>query len=361
MRGSRRPRSGHTAICWTQQLKIGGSIFHKKQIDTRRPGAAMADDLGPALDDVDGQRLVTCVLNTIDDALDRSDPAGTTWTADAVKHLEPVLARARAAGRIVVLTSDHGHVVERRRGRQVSRPDMSSARSRPADPPAGDGEVLVSGERVLAHDGRAVLAVDEDLRYGPLKAGYHGGAAPAEVVVPVIVLQPDPSDLAGLRLAPPFQPRWWTLPSASEPVAAAPAPPKAGRRGRQVAPDTPSLFDEVPLPSQEAARERPSGIGQTVVASKVFEAQRTLAGRGGVMPEEVTAFLDLAAQSSGGRIDEVEVAKALGVSMARLRGALASVQKLLNVDGYGVVTLDADGRTVVVDVALLKEQFGVRA
>ena len=81
-----------------QQLKISGSIFHKKQIDTRRPGAAIADDLGPALDDVDGQRLVTCVLNTIDDALDRSDPAGTTWTADAVKHLEPVLARAPGRG-----------------------------------------------------------------------------------------------------------------------------------------------------------------------------------------------------------------------------------------------------------------------
>ena len=35
-----------------------------------------------------------------------------------------------------------------------------------------------------------MLAVDETLRYGPLKAGYHGGAAPAEAVVPVVVLVP---------------------------------------------------------------------------------------------------------------------------------------------------------------------------
>ena len=35
-----------------------------------------------------------------------------------------------------------------------------------------------------------MLAVDETLRYGPLKAGYHGGAAPAEAVVPVVVLAP---------------------------------------------------------------------------------------------------------------------------------------------------------------------------
>ena len=43
---------------------------------------------------------------------------------------------------------------------------------------------------MLRHDGRAVLAVDERLRYGPLKAGYHGGGAPAEAVVPVAVLVP---------------------------------------------------------------------------------------------------------------------------------------------------------------------------
>ena len=61
----------------------------------------------------------------------------------------------------------------------VSATDMSSGRSRGAGTPPGDGEVLVTGERVLLHDGTAVLAVDENLRYGPLKAGYHGGASPA--------------------------------------------------------------------------------------------------------------------------------------------------------------------------------------
>ena len=32
-----------------------------------------------------------CVLNTIDDALDRTDPGGTDWTAETVKHLGPLL------------------------------------------------------------------------------------------------------------------------------------------------------------------------------------------------------------------------------------------------------------------------------
>ena len=44
------------------------------------------------------------------------------------------------------------------------------------------------GSRVALGDGRVVLPWREELRYGPRKAGYHGGAAPAEVVIPLIVL-----------------------------------------------------------------------------------------------------------------------------------------------------------------------------
>ena len=62
-------------------------LLHKKDVDSRTPGWAISDDVGRAIGDRD-LPLVTVVLNTIDDALDRSDPAGTTWTADAVKHLD---------------------------------------------------------------------------------------------------------------------------------------------------------------------------------------------------------------------------------------------------------------------------------
>src|SRR5664280_1742358 len=77
----------------------GARLFHKKPLDSSQPGFAVAHDVGAAIDDQVGQRLVTCVLNTIDDALDRSDPAGTVWTAEALKHLAPLLDRARLASR----------------------------------------------------------------------------------------------------------------------------------------------------------------------------------------------------------------------------------------------------------------------
>src|SRR5690606_30743105 len=100
-------QTGYAALVSAFGLR-SPQVFHKKPLDTSRPGFAVADDVALAIADT-SQELVTCVLNTIDDALDRSDPAGTAWTADAVKHLRPLLDRALAAGRTVVLTADHGH------------------------------------------------------------------------------------------------------------------------------------------------------------------------------------------------------------------------------------------------------------
>ena len=233
----------------------GSALFHKKALDSSRPGYAVADDVAAAIGDVTGRPLVACVLNTIDDALDRSDPGGIEWNADSIKHLMPLLDRARHAGRVVVLTADHGHVVERRHGTQRTYAAISSGRSRAAAEPAGDGEVLVTGHRVLLHEGRAVLAVDETLRYGPLKAGYHGGAAPAEAVVPVVVLTPGgaiPADTR-LRLAPPQEPAWWLDPLDTDGPARMPAASQAAAPGRsRPAADfrrrpqeaAPTLFDE---------------------------------------------------------------------------------------------------------------------
>ena len=210
-------------------------LFHKRILDTTRLGYSLSDEVRAAIDDVTGRPLVTCVLNTIDDALDRSDPAGTTWTADAVKHLRPLLERARETGRTVILTADHGHVVERRQGVQRSR-GGAGARYRAAEGPVQADEVLVAGPRVLAPGGRAILAVNERLRYGPLKAGYHGGAAPAEVVVPVVIMVPvEQAQAPGVRLAPPQEPSWWNGPDVPLEPPVRPAP-------RPVTP--PTLFDE---------------------------------------------------------------------------------------------------------------------
>lgn len=336
-------RAGFAAFMKAHGLT--GALFHKLSLDTSGAGLALSQEVGLAMDDIEGKQVVACVLNTIDDALDRSDP-GIDWTPDTVKHLRPLLERARRAGRTVVLTADHGHVVERREGRMISVGVTSSNRSRPAagGPGAAGGEVRVTGSRVLMHDGDAVLAVDEAIRYGPLKAGYHGGGAPAEVVVPLHVLAPGEPP-KGWALATPQAPLWWNTigtTATSAPARVIPLFPASGH---------PSLFDELP-PVEEDLVAR-------VIGSAIFTEQRKRAARVPVKDEQVANLLRMLLAVPDNRIDPESAATALGVARVQLAGALPMVQRLLNVEQYPVLERDADGTTIVLNLALLKEQFGV--
>jgi len=355
-----REKAGYRAL--VDAYGLGRSeLFHKKPLDTSRAGYAVADDVAHAIAD-HGQALVTCVLNTIDDALDRSDPAGTTWTADAVKHLQPLLASALTAGRTVVITSDHGHVVERREGTMRPHKAMSSGRSRPASPPPGDDEVLVTGTRVLLHNGAAVLPVTERLRYGPLKAGYHGGATPAEVVVPVIVLVPgaEVPDNTGLRLAPPQEPLWWTVAPGPEPTVEVALPAsRPSQTPRRPAEQETALFDvaTVEPPPAPGPTTRTVSLGDVITTSATYAQQRAVSGRIALQDTQVSAALEALAAAPGTRLPQASLAGVLGVPATTVRGAVAQLVQLLNVESYPV--LRSEGPTVILDVPLLREQFGV--
>jgi len=330
------------------------ALHHKKPLETSRSGYSLLEDVFQDIAGLDPsgrayKQLVGCVLNTIDDALDRTDPAGTTWTQDAVRNLRAVLSAALAGGRVVVLTADHGHIVERRRGTMRRYSEISSARSRAATEPAGEDEVVVEGTRVLVHGGRAVLAVDETLRYGPLKAGYHGGAAPAEAVVPVAVLLPSGVELPkGWELAPIQEPVWWSAAATLPVPPAVPSGPSSSR------PATPSLFDEL-----EEAQSAESGLGTAVIASPTFKAQARLAGRVTIADQSIAMLVDALASASGSRLQAATAAVVLQVPPSRLRGAVATIQRLLNVEGYAV--LRTEGTELLLDVPLLREQFEVGA
>lgn len=323
----------------------GGStrIFHKKDLDTSEDGYELAHGVAEAVRDTHGARLVTCVLNTIDDALDRSDPGGMDWTSNDVRHLRPLLNAAAQAGRAVIVTSDHGHIVERRQGHQLPGITSEGGRVRSVGPEAGEGEVYISGSRVV--DGPKILAVSETLRYGPLKAGYHGGAAPAEVIVPVIVLGAGTAPSDDYLPAPSQRPLWWD--------AALPAP--VARLVEQVQPPAATLFEPEPDPQSSPAR---SALGAAVVGSQTFASQKQVAGRVRVPDSSLAHLLDQLAEMPSHRAPAAVAAQILGVPTHSFMGAFAQVQKLMNVEGYPVIRNDSG--TVVLDIALLKEQFGVQ-
>lgn len=157
--------------------------------------------------------VVGVVLNAVDDALSGGDPARTRWTVDAVRHLPALLERARVAGRVVLLTSDHGHVVDRGPDGDVffQRPG-AGARWRPAAEDVRDDEVRLRGSRVQLGDGDVVAAVAETLRYKQRNEGYHGGAALAELAIPFVALARRGWHVAGWAAVPPSAPAWWEGP-----------------------------------------------------------------------------------------------------------------------------------------------------
>ena len=171
------------------------ALFHKADL-AAGPGAVLNEDVQAAISD--HGTVVGVVLNTIDDALRDGREGGTpAWRLDDITYLRELLSAAAGAGRPVILTSDHGHILDQ--GEGIHPVQSDSARYRQGQP--GDGEVLVSGPRVLSPGGTVVLPWDERIRYAPRKAGYHGGASLAEMIIPVLAFVPAASPC----------PKGWTL------------------------------------------------------------------------------------------------------------------------------------------------------
>ncbi|MDQ1306330.1 MAG: hypothetical protein QG671_2162 [Actinomycetota bacterium] len=356
-----------------------GQLFHKDDLRS-----ALGEQLPASVREAisSDAPVVAVVLNTVDDALAKADPGGIDWTVDAVQHLGPLLDLAGQSGRAVVLTSDHGHVVERGSHRLAA--DGADARFRSATTgEPGEGEVLLAGRRVLT--GPIVAAWREDLRYGNKAAGYHSGAAAAEVTIPFIVLTRTPDRLAaaGWQPAPPQAPPWWLeaarvpvapvgRPSRREPGTAAQTRVAAGQEslftiGDGADPDHRPSDDRAPgavshhAPAGLAADLSSPGrlLAEGLLASDVYRTQVARHPRGRpsdqIVAQVVTCLVD-----SGGRSHRDVVAHQSGIAAVRVAGSLAPLQKILNVEGYPVLGVDPDGVTWLLDAAMLRDQFGLR-
>lgn len=337
-----------------KQSHLGGPtdtpIFHQKDLDIVRPGLALAPAAQNAIADTEQRRLVAAVLNTVDDTLHHTDPVGADWTLTTITHLRPLLEAARQAGRTVVITSDHGHVIERRNGEFRSHGTVNRNRARPVTPEVAPDEVLVRGPRVLVEGGAAVLAVNERIRYGPINRGYHGGASPAEVVVPVFVLHAgDPP--AGLTPVEGVRPQWWDQAASPASATMETAPPESDRNE--------GLFELTESASVTAAAvdRHALATAKAVIGSKVFKQQKAIAGRVPVPDDRIRALLTSLLSAPGTRVPGQQAADDLGIAAARLRGALPLLKRVLDVEGYVVLRYEAESGDVVLDEAMLREQF----
>jgi hypothetical protein len=336
--GQAEEKAGFTAFWGKRRSRL----FHKADL-VPAPGQALSTEVRGAIGDPD--TVVGVVLNAIDDTLDRGKPGGHThWTVDSVTYLKQIAEEARRAGRPLILTADHGHILDR--GAPPTGAAAESARFRTGTP--GPGEITIRGPRVLGNNGEVVAAVDETIHYLPRRAGYHGGASPAEVVVPVITLLPSASLLPeGWTVydAIGHAPSWW---DATAVVAERPVVAKPARKPKPPAPGM-TLFDEAVAGQSQAT------LGTQIGASKRLADQRQFARRA-PSDAKIAALID-ELDRAGGKLTIAEAATITGEPAVRMTGYIAQVARLLNVDGYRVIGTADGGRTVVLDTRLLREQF----
>jgi hypothetical protein len=214
---------------------------------------------------------------------------------------------------------------------------------------------LLKGQRVLAEGQRLIAPWSERVRYGGMKNGYHGGLTPQEMVVPIVVLSGSDKCPSDWREQPVDIPTWWDEPSPAEPVAPQP-PPKL----KPSEPEPGMLFD---LHGEEEQTEKagkedkasPAWV-KRLLGSPVFEQQKQLGGRGLPSDEVFTRLLGTLDQK-GGKMTSVALARALEFPALRLPGLLAKVQRVLNIDGYAVLSRDDASDTVELNRELLLKQF----
>ncbi len=342
--------SNHPSLL-QQSGKKSPTLFHKAELldDT-----GLSTSLRESLADPN-QRLVGVVYNAVDDHLAGPEQLHQSWQIEQLRGLMPLLRAACDARRVLVITADHGHVLE-----DASRAikGSESDRWRTIESNALQvGETVFEGGRVVSPaGGKAVVCIEaEGLRYTRRKNGYHGGVSLQEVCVPLSVFLPFGMEMGGWRDAPPPFPDWWELPHlVREPTSS--ALPKPSRKRPPAHDQQPSLFAAVepPPPDKQASSDWVSAL----FASSTYIAQKQLAARVALSDAEMRSLL-LALEERGGKLGWSALAQRIKLSELRLHGALSAARRVLNVDQADVLMWDEASRTVTLNRKLLEQQFAL--
>ena len=326
--------------------KAGGKpiLFHKGELgDSSGLSTEVRDVVGSHT-----RKVVGVVYNAVDDHLSGSDQLHLRWTLDDLRLLKPLLHEAKTAGRVLIITADHGHVIDEK---TTQRTAGEGDRWRSATSLAQEDEILLEGGRVRAPNGgnRIVCAWSEHLRYSSKKNGYHGGASPQEVVVPLSVFVPPLCSLDGWKQAPPSQPEWW---EESLPVAV-PALPSAVKPKKPKPKITADLFE---------GEELTTKVDWIValLASTTYQQQKQLAARVAPQDQDIRGLLE-ALDGRGGKLGKAALAQRLGMPLVRISGFVNAARRVLNVDQSLVLTLDETSGQIELNRELLDVQFQLKS
>jgi hypothetical protein len=348
-------------------------LFHKGELGD---GVGLATDVQEALRATE-PRVVAVVYNAIDDQLSGASQLQVQWSLENLRLMAAILHEAQGAGRIVVLTSDHGHVLDHE---SRLRAGGEGDRWRGPDGALEPGEITLEGGRVLVPSGSNVVTLpwSERIRYGSKKNGYHGGASPQEVIVPLRVYARFGMTVPGWQPGVISPPEWWfampgrelesrekdtrdgakhaeTRPalvvSSHTPVRAAASPPQA------------DLFPSSDLSTSAGHDSRPVSARDWIddlLRSPIYQTQKTLAARVAPSDDLMRRLLE-ALSARGGKLAVAALATRLGMPVLRVPGLLSAARRVLNLDQQPVLRLDEASGTIELNRPLLDTQFELGA
>ncbi len=192
------------------------------------------------------------------------------------------------------------------------------------------------------------------MRFGGKKNGYHGGASPQEVVIPLGVFAAVGrlAWTAGWRSRPRCPP-WW------EPRQAAAVPPRAGQAGEAEGDRRrPRQHDDL-FATGRSQRLRGTRVDRPALGQRGDAGPAAARARGSRCPRSASArswsrSTSAAASSPGRRWPSASTCRRCGSPGCSRRCA-----GVLNVDGYAVLSVDEASDTVELNKAQLLAQFGL--
>lgn len=191
-----------------QQKKQNPLLFHKAQLQGEED-VTLSQDVRQAIASRD-RLVIGVVVNAIDDRLTKGEQLYIDWTQQSINVIPALLEEAKSAERIVILASDHGHIIEH--GTKLISTTEGGERWRPDHGNLTEGECRLTGNRVVVSGHKSIIAPwSEQIRYKPKKNGYHGGVNPQEIITPIAVLSSGHVIPSGWVESFTKFPNWWNI------------------------------------------------------------------------------------------------------------------------------------------------------
>jgi len=322
-------------------------FFKADLLDT--DGAELAEDVKNEI--CSKRKILGTVVNVVDDFLFKSDQLAVSWQVAKIPVLEKLIYAAREEDRTVIITSDHGHVLDRKSKYYKYE---SGERWRPDDGVLHDGEIVIQGSRVLKpHSGKMIAPWSEKIRYGSKKNGYHGGLTPQEVLAPLLIMKWRPEGKQWKQV-PTYRPQWWSCQMETMPHT------EAQYKTTPIVKESSSGIENMPLFAEATKKHKFSKDTyiDRLINSPILVNQKKMCDRAALSDDKIHLFFE-ALEQHGGTMLQPALAQAMNLPLFRFRGIISIMQRILNVDGYPVLSFDTSSNTVSINYELMRTQFEI--